>query len=205
MEFFDGFLKTWQMKWQVLFRLLFTGQSIYQASHRRVGSADAAGQAKRLACLDLTRPHSRRFVNLWARPGHTRQIWKLLNPNWPDPRDWKPPLARPDPTWQKTYICTPGCASFEMRTPHHQHPLSAESTSKVYRPQHSSTSHPMAFGLGYRVWVKARVRVGWSALGHHGQILWICTWYYIHGTRNLGVVVVHFIVCAFQTRAPTCA
>ena len=48
-------------------------------------------------------------------------------------------------------ICTPRCASFEIRTPHPQQPPPlAESTWKLHKPQHSNTGHPIAFGLGWR-------------------------------------------------------
>ena len=43
--------------------------------------------------------------------------------------------------------CTPGCASFEVRTPHPQHPPWAKSTETFHKPQHPSTGHPIAFGF----------------------------------------------------------
>ena len=57
-------------------------------------------------------------------------------------------------------MSTPGCASFEIRTPHPQHPPLAELTYNLHKPaaEHRSPD-------SVRVWVRVRVRVGWLASG----------------------------------------
>ena len=112
----------------------------------------------------------------------------------------------------KKVICTPGCASFEIRTPHPQHPPPlAESTWNLHKPQHPSTGHPIAFGLGFGL--------GFGS-GGRGQaprpkptyicILCMCpvlyTWYQAFRFSSSSSSTFHRIYTgAFQSRTPGCA
>ena len=81
-------------------------------------------------------------------------------------------------------VKSPGCASFEMRE-------LSQATASKHRSPHS-----------VRVRVRVRVRVGWSASGAAGQNppqYVPGTWYYMPGARYVRILVVHFVVGAFQT------
>ena len=106
---------------------------------------------------------------------------------------------------QKSYI--PGCASFEMRTPHPQHSPMAESTSR--EPSEATASKHRSLH-SVRVRVKVGVRVGWSASGATAKSPYmymypvLYTWYQAF-RYIVGIVVAHFIVGSFQTHTPGCA
>ena len=99
-------------------------------------------------------------------------------------------------------LCTPGCASLEIRTPHPEHPPSAESTQNPHTPRHPRTGHPIAFGFG--------LGFGFGSGGLRQaprpkspdiyMYLVLYTWYQVF--RYSSNVVVHFIVGAFRTRTP---
>ena len=80
-------------------------------------------------------------------------------------------------------IGTPGCASFELRTPHPQHPPLAESNYNLHKPQHPSTGHPIAFGLGFGSVVGVR-RHGRKKTTYTGMYLRLNTWYQVFWYRS---------------------
>ena len=74
-------------------------------------------------------------------------------------------------------IRTSGCASFEIRIPHPQHPPLAESTQNLHKPQHLSTGHSIASGFGFGFGFGFGLGSGGRRQAPRPTKPQICTWY----------------------------
>ena len=110
-----------------------------------------------------------------------------------------------------TYYCLvyfkkviyPGGRVLKCAPPIHSIPLwPNQPLENLQKPQHPSTGHSIAFGLGLRQGFGSGGRRQAPRPNPH---TYICARCYTHGTRHSGIVVVHFIVGSFQTHTPRCA